>query len=150
MTDLLIDFNENLALELGEGHLGWHKGERESGRYGSVSLFKSLDTRNLERVVFPRYTGIYTLATITLEEAPSQFMSKKMIGKRFLKQRPGLKTKLGEGEVHYPDPRCVGVKPLIEIETLLALPQEWLNYEALVSLHNQKVKLYLIPMLWSQ
>jgi len=137
-----MSFNEELAIELGEGIFGWYASERESGRYGSVCLFKNLDINSTERVIFKRYKGFYQLATITIETRKSHFASGKMIGKRFLKQRPGFKTILGEGELHYPDVCSVGVKPLILIPGL-----EWLDYESLVSLHSQTVKLFIIPSL---
>ncbi len=137
-----MSFNEELAIEIAHGILGWHKGERESGRFGSISIFKTLDINNLERIIFPSHIGFFQLATITIEIRRSRFKSKKLIGRKILKQRNGMKTILGDGELFYPDPRCIGVKPRIIMEG-----KPWLDLDKLFSLQDQTVKLFLIPSL---
>jgi len=135
-------FNENLAIELGEGVLGWHPNERKTRRFGTVSLFKGL-TGN-ERIIFPRYRGFYKLGATVIEARPSRFKSEtiQFTDGKPEKLRNGQQAILGDGELFYEDPYCIGIKPRIDIPNGC-----WLTVKSLVQLQDQTVKLFIIPSL---
>ena len=130
---------ENQRITLGEGYLSWNRGEKSTGRWGTVNLWKSNENTGSENSVRFENAPLSTYGILfaeILETAPSDYhagLIKEELPKigDFLVLGAGILFKESEEGVEN-----IGVNPENERE------DDWMNVRSLRRLHNQKVRLY--------
>ena len=148
-------FSEDMAILMGSGVVSWPPTERESGRYGFITLYSGVrkESRQLffKRVI-PEYGKLGALVTET-----RIFKSSGDLKRGFKPTVPnrGDKFILGVGILWYPgseknksinnkgDPRGLGLRPIIDE----IIPRYWLDPEILYKIVNQTCRIFFIPLI---
>jgi len=143
-------FDEDSAILMGTGIVGWPVAERESGRYGYIALYPNMDPK-AKALYFKRLEyEVGTLGAVVIHTRKKE--SSGDLKRGFIPTIPevGSKFILGKGILWSPgyvkfkskgDPRCLGLKPIInELQ-----PKDWLDPKVLYKIVNQTCKIYFIP-----
>lgn len=148
---LLSGKNGGTGLLVGTGILGWPPSERESGRYGILTLWTEhkshplmMDYVPAKRIHLqvwrvPKKHVYCDLFALYLEQR--EFVNTGDPHRGYMPTRVGTGRdhKLGRGLLFYPDDRSVGVQPYPMVEG------PWLDPNELYKLIDQLVTLYIVP-----
>ena len=134
--------SDETAQKLGDGRLGWARGERVSDRYGSIGLF---DEEGDARTFSPRQTRLKgargELRGVVLEAGTSEHCDLAR-GLRSPKDPlpVGSERSLGRGTLFFcDDDAYVGLAPDDGRD------HDWLDPEALYELREARIELFFVP-----
>ncbi len=129
-------FNEKNFLVT--GIVEWPVTERDTGRYGIITLYDGIGPGSKRKIISNRVTGYGTLSALVIETRDIVHKGDPRL--KILPKRPEINDKfiLGKGIISYPDFRSIKLDPLIEIPN-----KPNMDIESLYNIVNQTVNIYL-------
>lgn len=120
-----------------QGILEWPQAERDTGRYGVITLYDGIKMDSKRIIIKTRRTGYGTLSAIVVETRKPFHNGDPRL--RRIPKVPNVNDKfiLGSGLVSYPDARAICVEPIIQI-----IGKPWMDIDVLYNIVNQTVRIY--------
>lgn len=122
---------------LAQGILEWPVSERDTGRYGVITLYDGPGPMAKRVIVTHRAEGYGALSALVTATKPIRHYGDPRLG--ILPKRPEVNDRfiLGRGIVSYPDFRSIKLEPIIKV-----VGKTDMDVEALYNVINQEVKIY--------